>query len=385
MSGKPARVLIAGISVRAMAQSAARAGYEVTAIDAFGDLDTLQAAHRALTPRRDLDRPFSAARLAALAREVPAEFLCYGSTLENYPRTLADLMRRRHLLGNAPGVLRRVRDPLHLTRTLRRNGFAAPRTRATPAEAGSWLLKPRRSGGGRGIVPWTRGSTVPRARYLQERVRGIPGSMAFSADGRRLIPLAVSRQLIGIRSLGARDFMYAGSILAPVDDPQFPHASALFARVQTLAEAVVEEFGLLGVNGIDFVARDGVPFPVEVNPRYSASLELAERAYGISVFQMHASGCLDQLPRSALLPRRFLPIGKAIVYARRRVTLGDTRPWLEDASLADIPWPGEQVAAGHPICTVFATAATALECERRLLARAERVYGELSRPRGRAA
>ena len=33
------RLLIAGISTRAAAESAARAGFEVTAIDAFGDLD----------------------------------------------------------------------------------------------------------------------------------------------------------------------------------------------------------------------------------------------------------------------------------------------------------------------------------------------------------
>jgi predicted ATP-grasp superfamily ATP-dependent carboligase len=85
------------------------------------------------------------------------------------------------------------------------------------------------------------------------------------------------------------------------------------------------------------------------------------------------------------LPHRFPATGKAIVYARRGVTLGDTRPWLEDPSLADIPWPGEHIAAGHPICTIFATAANASDCERSLLRRAERFYAELPRARGQAA
>ena len=44
-----ASVLIAGVSARALAESAARAGAEVIALDAYGDLD-LQA-HRAR--RRD--------------------------------------------------------------------------------------------------------------------------------------------------------------------------------------------------------------------------------------------------------------------------------------------------------------------------------------------
>ena len=39
MRDRAARVLIAGVSTRALARSAARAGYEVTAIDAFGDVD----------------------------------------------------------------------------------------------------------------------------------------------------------------------------------------------------------------------------------------------------------------------------------------------------------------------------------------------------------
>jgi len=35
------------------------------------------------------------------------------------------------------------------------------------------------------------------------------------------------------------------------------------------------EFGLLGINGLDFVARDGIPYPIEVNPRWSATRRTA--------------------------------------------------------------------------------------------------------------
>ena len=386
MSRTRGQVLIAGISVRAMVQSAARAGYAVTAIDAYGDLDTTRAAERVLTPRRDLGRSFSPSRLATLAELTDAELLAFGSNLENHPQVLGRLMEGRVLLGNSPDVLRLARNPIHLARTLQRSGLAGPAVRgAAPVDAGSWLLKPRRSGGGRGITRWTGGARVSRRCYLQERIRGIPASIAFSSDSRRVIPLAVSRQLIGIRALGARDFMYSGSILAPVGDSQFPNAKSLFDRARAVAEVVAQGCGLRGINGIDFMARDGVPFPIEVNPRYSASMELAERAWGVSVFQMHVAGCLDRLTTLESIPQRFPAVGKAIVYARREITLGDTRFWQEDPSLADIPAPGEHIATGHPICTIFATAANGLECERNLLRRAERLYAELPGARGRAA
>ena len=58
-----------------------------------------------------------------------------------------------------------------------------------------------------------------------------------------------------------------------------------------IARAVAKEFELVGVNGIDFIAADGVPYPIEVNPRWCASMELVERAYGVSMFGLHAAAC----------------------------------------------------------------------------------------------
>src|SRR6266550_1444574 len=45
----PRHVLIAGVTTRAIAVSAAHAGYRVTAVDAFGDLD-LRAIADVITP-----------------------------------------------------------------------------------------------------------------------------------------------------------------------------------------------------------------------------------------------------------------------------------------------------------------------------------------------
>jgi hypothetical protein len=51
--------------------------------------------------------------------------------------------------------------------------------------------------------------------------------------------------------------------------------------------------------------------------------------------------------------------GKAVVFARRDVVLGDTRPWLEDPTVRDVPFPGERVRAGRPVCTVLTDGAGA--------------------------
>jgi hypothetical protein len=165
--------------------------------------------------------------------------------------------------------------------------------------------------------------------YLQERVEGVPGSVLFDGD----TVIGTTRQIIGDPAFGGSGFKYCGNVLV---EPRYD----------------VAPLGLCGVYGIDFIERDGVAVPIEVNPRYTAAMELiGSRESGVGTR------------------------GKAIVYARRTVTFGDTRDWLGDDTVADIPMPGTRVRRGQPICTVFADGRDFDTCYAGLVARADRVYG----------
>lgn len=368
------RLLIAGVAVRALAVSAARAGYSVTAVDAFGDLDLRRVA--TVLPLRaeqgSVYTPHSAAKVASTVR---AGLVAYTSNFENYPKAVARLAVNRRLLGNPPGVLTRVRNPFELMRTLRRRGFVTPSARATAPVAkhapGSWLLKPRRSGGGHGTRIWLRGEPVPGTHYLQERIAGTPGSVVFAADGTRAVTLGLTRQLVGDGRLGAHGCRYCGSLLGNPGG-LFRRGEGLLEAARALVAAVTAEFGLLGLNGMDFIAQGGVLYPIEINPRYSASMELIERAHGLSMFETHIRACRGTLPTAPPPADRFE--GKAIVFARRDVTLRDTRGWIDHGSFADIPHPGERIRRGHPICTVFARGSSAESCRAMLMRRAASVY-----------
>jgi len=371
-------VLLAGVSTRALAQSAARAGYRVSAVDPFGDIDLRTVAE--VVPLR----PFGADEVARVARSVPAGLVAYTSNLENHPAVITELARGRRLLGNPPDVLEQVRNPLQLARAVAAGGFAGPRTRASaPLDAGAvrhWLLKPRRSGGGHGTVVWGRGRRVPRGAYLQERIAGIPASIVFAADGRDITPLGLTRQLVGEQAFGAWGFRYCGSLLASGDAAVFPLEAELLRRAVDLARSITRTFGLRGLNGIDFIASDGVPYPIEVNPRYSASMELVERGGQPSLFQTHVDACAGRLGEAPATAADVL--GKAIIFARHDVAIDDPARWRVD--LADIPHAGERISAGRPICTVFARARTAHACRAALAAAADRVY-RATAARGRKA
>jgi predicted ATP-grasp superfamily ATP-dependent carboligase len=381
------RVLIVGMSTRAAAESAARAGFTVTAIDAFGDLDQHPSV-RGLSLRRDFNAAVSAPAMANASRTIECDAVTYLSNFENHPGAVSTLAAGRALWGNGPTVLGQVRDPIVLAQTLRTRACAVPKVvvadagtaEAVPdaeSECGHWLVKPLASGGGHCVRQWRRGARLPRDCYGQELVDGTPGSVVFVAAGGRAVPFGVSRQLVGEHAFGASGYRYCGSILAAAGDAQFPRDEALVDAAGALARTVAEEFGIVGVNGIDFIARDGVPYAIEVNPRWSASMELVERAYGLSVF--------GGLPEFDLKRARRAggAAGKAVVFARRDVVAGDTRAWLPDddagdvAVIRDIPHPGERIPAGRPVCTVFAAGPDAATCYDALVRRAEMVYADL--------
>src|SRR3954470_14087714 len=326
-------LLVAGVTTRAFALSAVRAGYRVTAIDAFSDLDLEAAAQQVLLARsRRTGEAYSPMEAAKAAANVSAPLAAYTSNFENFPAAVAQLARGRQLLGNSPETLRRARDPVELMRILRRGGLRCPHTLSRPPAGrslpGTWLLKPRRSGGGHGVAPWAPGTAVASGMYLQQRITGTPGSISFAADGTNARILGFSRQLIGDPRFGAPRFRYCGSILGAPQLPLFSRQSELLELANRVAAAAAARLGLIGVNGVDFIARRGIPYPIELNPRYSASMELIERVHRLSIFGVHALACERKLPAIPPLPHSSAAHGKAIVFARQDSLVGDSRAWL---------------------------------------------------------
>ena len=295
------RTLVLGVSTRALVESAVRGGHDVVAVDFFGDRDqALVAESYALG--RDLGLPLTAEGLGEAARRIGAEAVVYGANLENSAAVVAQLAGEHEVLGNPPEVLREVRDWALLRRACEESGIAHPVTLLPGEEAGAvagrWLRKRVRSGGGHGVSRWD-GRLLDEDHVLQSEVDGVPASVAFVADGRDCRILGLSEQLIGRAALGSSGFGWCGNIL-PLDLSPTESAAAT-AEVRHMTSTLTRRFGLRGVNGMDVVIgrdRRGVvcPHVVEINPRYSGSMELLEDAGGVNVFSVHVDACGGKLP-----------------------------------------------------------------------------------------
>jgi predicted ATP-grasp superfamily ATP-dependent carboligase len=367
------RLLIFGASARAAAFSAMRAGLEPHCADLFMDRDLTARCVAARVPAGAYPSFF----LEQARREPPSPWIYLGG-LENHPQLVSAIAAQRELWGNPAGSLARARSPIFVSQCLDQAGLPHPRVvefKARRPPAGRWLVKPLHGTGGAGIFeatdPIGRGSRAG-SFYHQEFIDGEPYSAIYVGDGARTRLLGVTRQLVGEVWLHASRFQYCGSV-GPVEMTR--GARALFEQLgHSLSVGCV----LRGLFGVDYMLRDGLPWPLEINPRYTASVEVLEYAVGLNSLAWHREAFKPEAssPKTFSITPGEPIIGKAILFAKERLIFPARGPWMNVLEapcsihkvppFADIPESGEVIEVGSPILTIFASGVSIGECSQRL-------------------
>ena len=359
-------LLVIGASVRAAAGSLRRVGLHPVAFDLYGDRDLVAIATSTRIPPAAYP-----GGIADLVGSLPPTPWIYTGGLENQPTVVAALSRRFRLLGNGPEILRRVKDPFELAAVLARAGGRTPAVERTATHLptdGTWLRKPFASGGGAGIERYHGQEAADPGRvFYQKWVAGPSFSATFVRDDATTRLAGVTRQYLG--QAGNR-FAYRGS-LGP-----WPCAVGVAEQIQALGQNLGAAFGLVGLFGVDLIIQGDHVWVIEVNPRYTASVEVLERASGISIMADHLQVCGGPAPGRTITPANPAPprfVAKAILAARTAGRLTMPIPTVLPAGdfpeVADIPQVGTQFEPGHPILTVFGSGATVPRCQRDLARR----------------
>jgi uncharacterized protein len=349
------RLLLVGASVRAAAFSALRAGLSPWCVDLFADADLVAAC-----PTQRLTTPYPDGFADLLASGPQGPWL-YTGGLENHPHLVSRVARQRPLWGNGAAVLQACRDPVVVSRLLRGAGLPAPALCLPPQipdPGRRWLVKPLRGAGGAGVHFLEPGEPALAREIIQEYVEGDSYAALFVGAGSATTLLGLTRQLVGVDWLHAQPFHYCGSIGPLVLGP------ALNDQLNLLGRTLALGCGLVGLFGVDGVIRDGVFWPVEVNPRYTASVEVLEYATGVCALEWHRLACTSRLPTDRAVPTATEVVGKAILFASADVVFPADGPWMKELqtpfdpwrppSHADIPDAGTTLRARQPILTVLA-------------------------------
>jgi predicted ATP-grasp superfamily ATP-dependent carboligase len=321
-------------------------------------------------------------------REVAGAWM-YTGALENRPRLIRRMARRRPLWGAGAETLALARFPWTVSTLLKQEGLECPRVLpfflqqylwpARPAPFplnGRWLIKPRDSAGGHGIEFYKeRRPDRYKKVYIQEYVQGEALSALFVGTVNQALCLGVTRQLVGENWLHAPPFHYCGSI------GPFPIGPDLLGRLQRIGEVLSAGCGLFGLFGIDGVLSENAFWPVEINPRYTASVEVLEYATGLQALAWHRRVFDATAPEPVPVALQGSPVvGKAILFARADLTFPLDGPWLrtlqrmgpieEMPEFADIPEAGQEIRPGQPVLTLFVRAGSLDACREALRERA---------------
>lgn len=362
-TGNVKRLAIIGASVRAAAESAVYAGFDVVAADLFADEDL-----RACCPATKIeDYPYG---FEAWLAEQDVDGWMYSGALENYPELLDRMAAIRPLYGNWGQPLRRCRDPLVLQELFTKAGIGFPETR-TSAEGlpldGSWLCKTYRGANGSGVWPLDSEMSLQSAEnadaYYQQHLEGAVASALFavSAAQKRLLGYATQHL---IDPAEASDLQYLGAL-----GPWCVLNERMLKQFENIGN-VLCELQLTGVVGVDLIVPMSEEVSVlEINPRWTASVELGEAAASRSFMPFHVAACRDeQVPR---LPNLYLSdrdshqecttYAKSVLYAKSDIEIAkeftnwalETKSQNKPFWLADIPAAGTEIKARQPVTTVM--------------------------------
>lgn len=326
------RILVAGVSIRYIACSAARAGHSVIALDCFCDLDLERCASK--MAHLSLDELENS--LKAYIQEFSPDALVLGTGLEELK------INGIKVLNNPPDKAAMVSDKLWFAHWLEKKGFPfIPTLELVEHLRTSVIVKPRKGAGGIGCryLNGTEELNFGEDMIVQPLVEGKPASSSVIANGREAVTIAINEQIIGAEWAGARGFEYVGNI-TPLE-PDCP-------EIGEMAEEIIAELGLIGCNGVDFLLTKDGPVVVEVNPRFQGSLDAVELSMGINVFHAHQQAFQGLLP---LKPQPEISAGRAIIYAEKdlRIEREMRGEWIRD-----VPRPGTFIKKGMPLCSLLA-------------------------------
>lgn len=303
--------------------------------------------------------------------------------------------RQRRLFGNSGLALHRARDPVFIHATLIAAHLPALTIYCAQTEPthGEWLEKSFGSAGGSGVRVWDRTAAAqqllatvqngPADAYLQQRATGTSASAVFLASAGETFLIGISKQLVGLPEVHAAPFAYCGSI------GPWSVSDEIRQQIEAVGTTVANACGLRGLFGCDFMIDLRTAWLTEVNPRYPASAEIFDHAWGVSLVDWHCLACMGIADKQSDVFR--IPadhpngiIGKLVIYAEQDIVAPQlergfyqTDGW-EFPTLADIPRAGTQILKGHPVCTVLAAGDSLEDCQRQLFKRVKTLQSRLA-------
>ncbi|HEY9277398.1 MAG TPA: ATP-grasp domain-containing protein [Methylotenera sp.] len=357
------------MSARPFVDAAVKAGYAVTAIDAFADVQTATVAEKVMVVtygRSGFDADALMVALDALDLSRFDGFV-YGSGFESQPELLLKLAEQLPLIGNCSSTVAAVKTPAVFFAALQRLNINYPDVCYAYQEthASAYLIKVAGGSGGTHVRSANAHDCLLEGEYYyQKKISGRPVSLLFLADKHDIEVVGFNEQWLSPSP--ESPYRYGGAV------SHVELSTSVQQQLINAAQKLTVAFGLLGLNSLDAIVAetesaeyasrpDGEVLVLEINPRLSATFDLYSSAEQ-NLFERHVNVCLnhDDLNQNAAYQSSLQCKAHAIVYATKNMALSAPIVWPD--WMSDTPPLSKKVftiSIGEPVCTVLAYADTA--------------------------
>ena len=323
------------------------------ALDVFADVDTQRSAEQVY--KIDYaNNGFDAKHFEATLDQIDTSDMqgfAYGSGFEAQPDLLACVAKHLPLIGNAPEVVRKLKDAPYFFGVL--DSLAIPHPEVSfslLANAEGWICKEEGGSGGAHVLNAVTSQDLPKGQYFQRVIDGTPISMLFAANGTEIKVIGFNQQWVA--PIAAKPYRYGGI----VGNANLP--VAIKQSLQEAAKKITMAFGLRGLNSLDVIWQSGQYWVLEINPRLSSTLDLYQ-SKGSNLFALHVQAVSGDLSRFPVISSRSK--ARNVLYAAQDVVIPEDLVWPD--WVADIPMALTEIPQHQPICTVLAEADIAVEAQ----------------------
>lgn len=382
-------IIISGFSSRALVETAAKSDCKIYSFDYFGDQDLKKYTADYFSIKDSPGCHYSIKVLFKMIRDFLKKnsdkkfYFIYTSNWDNHPELLSRLEVLDNLIfaANSSEVIDNLctkNGLFELFKVISKTKLKTPeiifdknfiKNRFNNDFSNidrKYLLKPLKSGGGKEIeliyslkdYNRIKGKLKNDNYYFEEYIDGKLYSAQFGADTRNSRLLSVTKQLNARNT--DNPFKYGGNILIKADEQ-------LRKTLQETADLLTSTYGLKGINGFDFIIRNGEKYFLELNPRFTAAVELLLPIYSEDVFKIYFEKNINKNYIHKLLNTDIKESGKLIYYAQKNLKIKDDLKKLNNKNIRDsitesdqnkylikdLPQIGEKFLKGDPVFTLI--------------------------------
>ncbi|MFX0021835.1 MAG: ATP-grasp domain-containing protein [Candidatus Hermodarchaeota archaeon] len=388
MSNNINSILVVGFNTRPLAYSLHKAGYDVFAVDFFGDLDLFPSVKDYVIVINELSSNYESLKdkynkyltqfaLKIFEKHQDVKYLLIGSGLddayEDRKLLLEEIEKYNTIsLNNSLELLKKSRDIEWIYELLKFNGYQVPIyyslenfiLQESIIEF-PLILKKKRSAGGLNVIRIenemnlnaqiqiiNNKQSLHSEWLIQEYIQGIPVSCTVISNGEECEIISINLQIIGEKFLNSpKEFMYCGNIVpAGLTNEEE-------TKISELSLFLTKKLGLKGINGFDFVLKDHYPYFMECNPRIPGSISVSECVLNLNLLDLHIKSFLPEKWNdikkiiNTTKPNAFAT--KFIYFAPKEVD----KKFLPEINklkyIHDKSEPKNNILKGEPICTIL--------------------------------